>query len=796
MSDRHRDSENEAGNKRAQTVLVSDRDFACVQKSVMAMLSARSTSEDDGVAIVGRGIGLIKFLKALIGKKEHKDDARKLACELVKHLSSIELNSGDERSKKYISILEHYRVEFLGDEKRLVEHFDTARRDYLNNSGNGQVCLRFGWVLHDCLKVALRLRNVKLVQYFGDELVQWKYTGTHDERDGRGRFEECRMADINKAKEFLAGPIDAITFISNGEWGNALRAAEIYLQRNPRNAMAFKIAIDASCKLKDYDKMCALCLDAVKRMPSEDIFQRKLIQAVRHVYWSLTKDRQSGQEDLEALLKLNEQKIIAYDGLMKVLCEAFPLLNTIAPQSTEYSKLLDITTRITVTACAKQRFNNANAKMALSSIAVNYISFVKEWGLGNFTEADKACRFVHERRYASLASRVVFALLGCFAAGNAKDIFAAEPWVLPYAIENEKLCSGDISEYCRRLANAYFCLGDMEKSRAYALRLVRENQNEDWRWRVLGRTYPKDSQERGDCMAHAISFEQCKSNAIALKKFEGFISGQKPSHDEIRSSVDDAVGAKAIQNARAEGLLMADAVKYDGIVLTRFDDRRKGDGHGGLLDDTTTLRVWWRDEFGTERTDFVSFARFDGVDASLRGAPVSLLVVANGEGRKVVKVYPRLKAKQFDIYPYRVGLVVEQNASRHTITVMYGKGMCCPVNVRKINVVSRFDPGQICQIALFERAGMVPLFLDIKMDPASAPIPSFAKEFDGLLLRERGHRDAHVGDVIVPSGVYTREMLGKDVHGVAAPFTSGNDGLWIWRAVTLSTLSKDLEVRP
>ena len=84
---------------------------------------------------------------------------------------------------------------------------------------------------------------------------------------------------------------------------------------------------------------------------------------------------------------------------------------------------------------------------------------------------------------------------------------------MEFASDKSKLFSFGLSHYFFGLANAWFKLGDMEKSRIYAIRLVRDDQSAGWRWRVLARTYPKDSQERNDCMSHAKSFEQCKANA-------------------------------------------------------------------------------------------------------------------------------------------------------------------------------------------------------------------------------------------------------------------------------------------
>jgi hypothetical protein len=230
--------------------------------------------------------------------------------------------------------------------------------------------------------------------------------------------------------------------------------------------------------------------------------------------------------------------------------------------------------------------------------------------------------------------------------------------------------------------------------------------------------------------------------------------------------------------------------------LSSIKNRCKRDSHGRLQDEKTSLRVWWRDEAGCERTDFVSFSHFQGIDVSLAGVPVRVFVADVGTRRKVVKITSRENGKMFDVYPYRVGVVVERNDSRHMVSVMHDDGKCFPVNLKKVAPAKNLMPGDLCRIALLEREGMAPLFLDIAANAKCDVLPQFTKEFCGVLLRNRGFRDAHVEDVVVPSGLYSREMVGRQIKGLAAVSNIGKDGNRVWKAVTVSTVSKDLEVRP
>ena len=789
------------------TALISLPDFNVVKGTAKAILAVRPVAQEDKVAYAARGIKFLKELKAFIAcaRDDNRKDAQKMAKEVLLHLSSFGLIPNDERSKTLVRILNHYSVDLLGDDKILADWFDKARQEYRNNPQDVSSSVNFGWILHDCLKTSMRLRNTKLIRYFLDEYERWEYKGAPNEsNESVERLKKCRAWDMKRAKAFLTGPIDAIQYKDTGEWENALRAAEAFLKRNPRNELAYSIALDACDEQKNYSKMLLLCIEAIKSVPDNGDFQHRFVRVI----WSIYKAIKNNNAAVAG------QNTAGLCALLQTMDEVFPLLGEIAPKTKEYSSLLAAATKIVMFVCGAPLPNvtvvglksfkkaMADAKSLKERAIYSYISFVKKWGLGNLTDEDKSDRFVNERRYASLTANVVLALLKCVATGDARAIVSAEPWIMEFAADKSKLFSFGLSHYFFGLANAWFKLGDMEKSRVYAIQLVRDDQSEGWRWRVLARTYPKDSQERNDCRARAMSFEECRSGARFSKMVDAWLDGSikkfsevKFSDEEMAAAINERVKAKSIQDSRAEALLIGDATRYKGVILTRFDEVRKKSARGELLDNTTSLRIWWSDENGAAKTDFVAFSAFEDIDAASAGAPVWVLVASEGNRDTIVKVLPRPEARPFDIYPYCVGLVVERNESRHVISVEYAEGKWCPVNIKRMSSKAEFDPGDLCRIALLERSGMMPLFLDIDRAKETDVLPSFAKEFSGIVIREPGSRDAHVGDVIIPAGVYSREMVGAKAYGMAASILAKN-GARMWRAVTISITPKNLEVRP
>lgn len=695
------------------------------------------------VEYVKKGIVAIKKLREIYyGNRdddsvstEEKKEIKGLIIKLIRHLSSINFDVADERAQRYAQMLNHYRFVELADDKSLIAEFEKARQDYKDHPNDGHACNRFGWVLHDCLRASYgRLKNVKLTQFFLKEFETWTYSGAPKQRNLT--LAVWREKDIEEAKTFLDGIGDALLYSQQGEWKNALRAVEIYLKRHPdaENTQAYEIIKDAC--------------------------------------WHLLR------EDAAALMSLLNDGVEVFGALEK--------------KSARYSYVLSMATTA-ITRVLKDsktvwpnRFKNGgrSSDSDVEKSAAQYIAFVKNWGIGNFIEGDRDDGYKIYRHRLSLVGRVVLALLRC--AIKAKvDVASSENWILSFAESERGLFDRNPDDYLFRMADVLYRQGDLEKSRLYALDLVRENQSEGWRWRVLGRTYPKDSQEREDCLSRATSH----ARNVRTVNFLNNLFGQERQMSESETEFDDEsiAAAKAMRDARAEALLVEGAKQCDGVVLSCVKDKRDSE--------KTSLRVWWRSDDGRGCTDFVSLNMFGSeIDLSTVGEPVVLFTVKVGERVKVVKVQARLQGRRFDIYPYRNGIVIGRNDNRHMLNVMYAEGRCCPVNIKKLDDGVSFALGDACLIALLEREGMTPLVLDVKpvlMDEESLP---FVKKFKGVLVREKGSRDAHIDEVVVPAGAYSRDMVDNCVSGIAVAFCAKDVSGRIWRALTCKTTSKDLEV--
>ena len=143
-----------------------------------------------------------------------------------------------------------------------------------------------------------------------------------------------------------------------------------------------------------------------------------------------------------------------------------------------------------------------------------------------------------------------------------------------------------------------------------------------------------------------------------------------------------------------------------------------------------------------------------------------------------------------------MGVVIARNESRHYLNVAYGIGKNCNIDTKRFQSANVLKDGSLCKVALFERECMPPIVLDIKCASKEELRPSFSKVFSGILIRDKGRRDAHVGDILVPASRFDRDMLDHEVKGVAVAKAKAEAEEPIWLAVSCTKTLNDLEVSP
>ncbi len=743
----------------------------------LALLPLGEERTSLSINIVRRGIGLLKQADALYA--EDKVSVRKLCIGITKTLSEIRLPKGDSWDARVDDILIHYRAKWLADDKELAARFEQYRADFIAHPDNIDIAIRYGWLLHDCLQAAYkRLLNVKLTEFFLKQFEEWQYSGEANE--GISKLLAVRKKDIERAKDFLFSPIDAQRLYNDREWHKAIVACEFFLAGHPENATAWRIRAKARYNLLTEAKksgdssqltnLTALFLEAAldfaMHVPSSEEAAKLVLDAASERYWTLAKIARNPPAN-------TKQKVtFLCDSLIKafsILSQVFDRLVSDETDKRTQRRCVDMATRIVESMyweVTRHPIKNSNPK-AFSDIATLFVSLIHIWGLDSLEDKDRDW-YASGRKERPFAARVVLALLACVSLGDATHLVEAHPWVLRFCEAEAGLFKSEPSTYSSRMAKALLKQGDSQHARSYALQLVRQNQTESWRWRLLGTTFPKDSQERKDCRFMANSKGVMKILLPLLKKNDPTIS---------ESKIEE-------QSNRALSLLAADAKEMPGIIVSCFTEGRHGSNRDVTFDHKRYIRVWWRDVKSHPCFDFVPMEPSQDLDNLAVGAPV-LVTVSESLGKaKVVKVEPRKDGMPFDIYPYSVGVVITKNISRHYLKIAYDIGKSCGIDVKKYPFCNELDSGSFCRVALFEREGMAPLVLDVR--PAKTDIsslPPFAKEYSGILVRERGSRNACVERVAVDADKFSIAMLGKTVKGIAVSSLDKGDQPQ-WRAAS------------
>ena len=744
--------------------------------ALMALIGNLPPPEDptwpqETVDLVGLGIGWIRrccnwrYGRLDLWEKEGRAQGRsleELIHELIRRLSEVRLPENVE-GRRQRDILAHYRAEYLDDDAALAKNFEAYRAEYRQNPADADACIRYGWLLHDCLKAASRrLHNVKLTEFFKKAFEEWSCPAGGRRTKGLKLLEKTRLEDLRRAEAFLNGPRDALEYAAHGKWEQALAAAKRFLDSNPGNEAALKVALEA-CEgvgsLNAHVDMFNFCVTALDWYPDEVVYQRKLVFAARKFL--------SGLKLGGPVSALTAEQSLAYvkGGCGQVVAELdkeFARLKDLERKSWDYSSVL-----FTATQAFAQVMRVAVADEVKLTYASAYASLVEKWDVRNF-RPDDLKDGVGEHRWLSLAGRVALALLACAEQGVAH---AADGWLMRFVDAAAGLFKRDPSRYLHGLCRLRLADGDPAAARRCALDLVRWNQSEGWRWRVLGTTYPKWSQERADCFAHARTRDERLKMAEAAQSlrslFDGTVAGKMtPQEVELHRR------QSAEADARAEALLLEGAKVADGVVLTWFTDRPSG---------KEVIRVWWRD--GQEaHSDFVEFRDVQDLERTAPGTPVRVAWMDVGGRTRVVKVAPRPGGACWDIYPFAPGIVAERNEGRQFAKILYAPGRFCSVDLRKHPIARDLACGASCELAIHEREGLAPLTLAVRAAPASAQVPGFCRTYQGELKHVKKGRDGQAADVRIPVDVRAGARFGREVHGLAVD--CGKPGDPAWRAVT------------
>lgn len=696
-----------------------------------------------------------------------------LIARLVRTASELEIGEGPDW-RRQSDLLMHYQVTELNDDKALAKNFEKVREDYRKNLEDGGTCVRFGWMLHDCLKTASqRLHNVQLTEYFKKEFESWRFQGERKARDLR--LEALRLRDLDAAERFLSGPREALEHFSAGAWEKARAAAKSYLESNPGDRQALDIAIKSCERIKTGDAAydCFnLCVSACEWFPGESSFQQKLVYAAKECYWEIV-ELVKNADRLRTKMVVRDQYFQLFSELLDVFDGG--RLDALPVGSVVYSHFLWVTTALT-----GEILKTADAERR-AAVSRRYAAFVRSWGVKNFRPEDH-CEYEGSRRRLSLAGLVVLTLVSCCAAEEVSS--DSEAWPMRFVLESASLFRRDPSRYCFALSDLYWRRGDLASAARYARELVMLNQTEAWRWRVLGRTFAEGAQEYSDCFAKATACERAQLKESGIGKLMAALRFKRLKNTANEEALSLAAEKSETAACRAEALLEEDANRANGVVQTWFEDKVTG---------TQVIRVWWKVSHKTNGcSDFVELQCVDEKVKREPGTPIVVTYAGIAGQQKVLRIEPRNGAP-WDVYPYVAAVVCERREGRHQARLMYAQGCFCMLDWKKIPAAADLKAGDICRVALLERKDLAPLVLDVR-GGEDLERPEFCRIYTGTLARINNSRDARVGDVIVSPDVRGPNRFGERVRGLAIDLGRESLKAGACRAITCQKISKDLEV--
>lgn len=725
-------------------------DLAHERKVVDLLLSQKigfnNLSDEGKIDLVCTVIDEIKRLKNSRLQEELKA--------LVSAFWDVQLPQ-DKQGGRLTQILKHYRVNVLGNDEELVASFEEARKRYQQKPQDYEVCLQFGWVLYDCLKVACeRLRHIKLTQFFKQEFETLQINGDSDQaniyKNKIERFEMSRSYILEKAKTFLSGPCEALAYEANEEWEQALLAGKRYLKSEPLNVEAYRICIDAGLHLESlqrYFEVFELCQIAMKRFPEQKVFQEKYFEILSFIYKACK--TYEDKDDSSAILV-----VTSCVTALRAIKEGVGAYIDIEPTAKDYSRILRCATFLLELVFKHQKVEVIAEQLCVT--AQTYLDIVQQWGLQNFKREDY--EMPNKTKFLSLSARVSLALLRAMETlikhlKMRKD----EPFVssvLQFVIQNSKLLEQDSTKYYHALASWYYCIENVETSRKYAFQLVCCKHFEGWRWNVLARTYAKDTPERKIC------FEQAKKLAQAQTL--------KVSSHELKL------------NVLAFDLLSKEATPVEGNVLAWFT---KSDG-------IEEIRVGWNDvTTGAPLQDVVRASHVEGMNKVSPGMPINVFQLKCGDRIRAIKITPRPTGVMWDKCPLVPGIVVARDDRRHYLKVMYGAGKICSIDMKKLPISQKLKVAMFCELVVVERKEAAPLALELRVLEVEhlSELP-FWRTYEGAIERSRDRREGWVADVTIPQILCRGLKPATNVSGIAVDLRNKASSIPHWSAITCTRI--------
>jgi tetratricopeptide (TPR) repeat protein len=625
--------------------------------------------------------------------------------------------SDPAQSIKWEPIVVHYKLEVSDDDDELAKLFLASKAAYNKDPSSSENLRQYAWVVHDCIKRAIGLANIKLVETFttegkriqpqfekiplrrywpleqaGERATDAMKASIARERNGDETVVKAIGTILEKAELFLSGEGEASQWMKKGDLPKAIAAYKEGLERDANNREARIGLIELYLRNADVASASNLLIDGLVTVE----FVKRLTKVIRSAFFSWK----------SCFFKQAEFYLTCVEKLGDDLA-------TLA--STNFS-------------VAECLYHCALAKKYLSGEVL------------------------------VLSHQLVITVF--------EDLFKrGVKW--PKERQTVAGCLGRL----------LLASGRIDEARPYIKETLVSNPESPIAWTDYGRTFGKESIDAAKCFCRAICCPSAKASLTLTahellgEYFE--TTGQMPRALREYNTCDAIRRRNGWRpHSRSLGIYLTNLMndtKTPAPVPSNEDVYAKLSASAGEFLSTGTtdvrgvivsvlksnVRVWCESP-NEEGRGFFTYVARGGITDLVRGTPVWVSLNQFRNTKVVASWSIRTDGVPWDIYPIEVGVVTKVDFNRGFWHIVLGCDVELSVGADRVPSVVGIPVGAFVQVRKVETAG-VPEILAVSPVKAPLAMPTFVRRVEGVCVKSKQSRFGRIDDVFVP------ERLCKDV---------------------------------
>lgn len=642
--------------------------------------------------------------------------------------------SDPAQSIKWEPIVVHYKLEVSDDDDELAKLFLASRAAYNKDPSSSENLRQYAWVVHDCIKRAIGLANIKLVETFaaegkriqpqfekiplrrylpleqaGERATDTIKASVARARNGEESVVKAIGTILEKAERFLSGEGEASQWMKKGDLPKAIAAYKEGLERDANNREARVGLIELYLRNADVDSAFNLLTEGLVT----GAFIERLTEAMRSVYYAWKSSMREG----------NHARLLGF-------------------------------------------YKQADFFL---TCAVNLGNDLTGLACGKLGVAECLYRCAMERKYSAGEALVIKypAVIGVF------EELVRRGVTLPSKYLDASACLGRL----------LLATGRIDDARPYVKETLLRNPDSPVAWTDYGKTFGKNSIDAAKCFCRAICCPSAKDGLTiaahellgeyyeatsqlprALREYEvcDEIRGRNNWHRKAR---DFALLLKYLLEGKksGEGEKVLDPVESNTEEYARLSASA-----GELLSSGTSevrgvvvsmlknsVRIWHEPASKGGRGAFIYAARGAAEDMA-RGTPVWVSLNIFIDKESVASWSVRADGSVWDVYPTKVGVVTKVDFNRGFWRIVVGDGVELSVGADRIPSVVGIPVGALVKVRMVETAGKQDV-LSVQASGTLEELPSFVRHVEGVCIKTKQTHFGRIGDVFVP------ERLCKDV---------------------------------